>query len=204
MENNKNTQVAIFLVIIFTFVFGAIFIWAGFFETDKKNPQEQENQLPYVDLKYDKTELGISLDYPENYILSEREVGNPQRRHYSIVFVEDLPENRALLSGDMVGEGPISMSLDIYQSNLDNYGSEEWIKENNNSNYKLSPDGKLYIDEVDGKDALIYKWSGLYEAYSVVVKGKKNIYVFTVNYISMEDSIIDDFNKLIETVRFDI
>jgi hypothetical protein len=77
--------------------------------------------------------LGIKFDYPQNYILDERNTGSGARGRYTISLFEDTPGNRALLNGDVQGEGPTSISVDIFQNDLDKENAYKWVTGNANS-----------------------------------------------------------------------
>lgn len=152
---------------------------------------------------YDSKEWGLNFAYPPNYYLEEKELGNGERRHHFVELTENTEENRAVREGRAPGrEGPVSITINVYQNNLDHYEAERWIKSVNDSNYKLSPDGEIAYSVIGGEGALAYRWSGLYEADAIVVARLNNVYMFTNTYIAPEDQIRKDFQKIITTVKF--
>ncbi len=148
--------------------------------------------------RYQSDKFGFEFYYPKNYFLEEREVGDGHREHYLIMLTEDTEENKLVREGKSPGrEGPIAITIDIYQNNLDALTLEQWLKETNNSNFKLSSDGIYSHISVAGQKAILYKWSGLYEADNVAfIKGDR-IYSIAATYIAPDDVIRNDFALLI-------
>lgn len=145
---------------------------------------------------YSSSVYGISMGYPDQYALEEREVGNGERYHYVITLIEktaleNIPEG---------GEGPPAINVDIYQNNLDNVPVEDWIRGRNDSNFKLSVDGRVSSTSVGGVQAYYYRWDGLYQGESTALAHKGNIIVFTVTYLAPEDQIRTDFSKILSSV----
>lgn len=157
--------------------------------------------------RYQSEEFGFEFYYPKNYFLEEREVGDGHRTHYLIMLTEDTEENRLVREGNPPAggagrEGPIAITIDIYQNNLDQLTLEQWLKETNNSNFKLSPDGKYSYITVAGRKAVLYRWSGLYEADNVAFVKGDNVYSIAVTYIAKEDLIRNDFALLLGSIQF--
>lgn len=150
---------------------------------------------------YESEEFGLSFKYPSQYLLIERETGNAERRAYSITLIENTPGNRDLLSGRVVGEGPPAITIQLFQNDLDSYTAEEWIRGVNESNFKLSPEQTLSKATISGKEALSYRWSGLYEATTIVQPRPKWLYAFTVTYLEMGAPIVQDFVTVRDSVK---
>ncbi|HYF10506.1 MAG TPA: hypothetical protein VD967_02790 [Candidatus Paceibacterota bacterium] len=150
---------------------------------------------------YEAPEAGLSFDYPARYMVWEDEVGTAQRGHYRIDLVEDTQENRNLRAGLSPGrEGPISISFDVFQNDLDKTEILDWVKGNANSNFKLG-DGTYEETTLAGVPAIFYRHSGLYEANAFVFAHKDNIIKATVTYFSPEDPIIEDFSSVLSTLE---
>ena len=142
---------------------------------------------------YESAEHGISFSYPDIYVLDEREAGNGEREHHVIVLMDKeaaatLPQN---------GEGPPTITVDIFQNNLDKLAIAEWIENDSRSNFKLSPDGVLASTTVAGTEALLYAWDGLYRGNSIVFAHKDNIVMLSVAYLSPNDAIVSDFASVV-------
>lgn len=148
-------------------------------------------------LSYTSNEYGLSFVYPDNYQLTEIDAeGSALRQHHTIILqrTEDLP-------APVDGEGPPAITIDVYQNDLDKQTTEAWIRNDSRSNFKLG-EMRLASTTVDGKPALSYRWSGLYEGTTVAIAEGDWIYAFNVTYLDMGADIIQDFVALRESVRF--
>jgi flagellar basal body rod protein FlgG len=150
---------------------------------------------------YNSSLFGFSFDYPENYFLEEKDLGNSERMHTVLVLTEDSEENRTLREGTAsttAREGPTAITIDVFQ-NLENETGESWIRGNGNSNFKLSPDGILLTAKVGSRDGYAYRWSGLYEGNSIVFSHKGNIIMSSVTYLGPNDQIVRDFDIIMRS-----
>ena len=149
--------------------------------------------------------IGLRFDYPAKYFVEVQNLGDGHRAHFALVLYEDTPENRTLIEYPKSvppREGPPTITIDIFQNNLDASDTEGWVRGSNDSNFKLSPDSVLSPARVGGEAGLRYRWSGLYEGESVAVARPDNIYMFSVTYLSPEDPIRGGFEALLSTVAF--
>lgn len=141
--------------------------------------------------------------YPNTYFLEEKELGDGHRYHYQVMLTEDTEENRAVREGRAPGrEGPVAITFDIFQNNLDKQGTLEWIQGNNNSNFKLS-EGTYSVRKIGEASAIRYHWSGLYEADAWVFPHAENMIMTTVTYIAPEDQIKKDFELMLQTITLE-
>lgn len=140
---------------------------------------------------------GLSFKYSDAYELTEKELGNAERKHYAITLIRktDLPPPQN-------GEGPPSISIDVFQNDLDTMTLHQWLTGTNDSNFKLS-DGSYASTTVDGKEAIRYHWSGLYEADSVAFLHKNNIILISGMYLDTTDAIRKDFQNVLASVQLD-
>ncbi len=151
---------------------------------------------------YTSVTYGISFLYPENYFIQEIDSKTKERVQHTIVLLEDISENHALIAGEQPGrEAPPTITISFYQNNLDNYTTENFVRNTNFSNFKLS-DGVITPVTLDGKDALGYSATGLYENKNVVIAKSAYVYMFTGFYNSPSDQILSDFNNMLKTVKF--
>jgi hypothetical protein len=153
-------------------------------------------KTPADSKRYENKEYGISFYYPKGYTLIEGEIGNAERGHYVVAIVSDadaVPRENS--------EGPVATSIDIYQNNIDKQSTAEWLKNTNFSNFKLS-DGTYASTTLSKKDAIKYRWSGLYEAETNVVLHKDNIVALTITYITPQDSIFKVYNQIVNSIKF--
>ncbi|MDP2650452.1 MAG: Gmad2 immunoglobulin-like domain-containing protein [bacterium] len=174
----------------------AILAWYAFYFVNQ-GPQKETQTVTYSS-----EELGLAFMYPADYLLEERTLGGGERLQYAIVLAEDSEENRRVFAGEEPGrEGPPTITISIFQNNLDNYTTRGWIRDTSFSNFKLS-DGQLRETTVGNEPALAYSATGLYENDNVVIARDDFVFMFTVFYLSPDDRIRADFNELLGTVAF--
>lgn len=145
---------------------------------------------------------GLSFEYPSYYFLEEKNTGTAQGGRTTIILTEDTEENRLVREGKSPGrEGPVAITIDVYQNSSEDLSAEAWVRGSNDSNFKLS-NGLLSVTDVGGERGVAYAWSGLYEADNVAVSSNGKVYSFVVTYIAPNDQIRNDFQKLLKTVSF--
>ena len=192
-----RTSILAIAVLVLIVIVGLV--W---FIADANPPSSTEENSTYTSAAY-----RISFLYPDRYFVVEQNIGTPQRGRYVIVLVEDTIENRELFSGTATSSGgrefPPTISIDIFQNNLDHYAAEDWVRGTNDSNFKLSPDGLLASTTVDTLEGLRYRWSGLYEGESVVVARPAYLYMFSVSYLAPADQIRSDFQDILNTTAIE-
>lgn len=151
---------------------------------------------------YSSDTYGISFSYPKTYFLTEKmQPGSGERYHYTISLFEDTEFNRKLVAGEVPGtEGPVAITFDIYQNNLDKQSLLGWMNNSSASNFKLS-DGKHSLIEVSGAEAVRYAWDGLYQGDTVAFLSGDNIIATSVTYNSPEDAIKKDFEKVLLSIK---
>lgn len=148
-------------------------------------------------------DFGVSFSYPGNYFIGIKQSLSGEREQHTIVLAEDTPENRRVFAGEEPGrEGPPTITISIYQNNLDSYTAKSFVEGTSFSNFKLS-DGVTKEVLVGGEPGLRYRATGLYENVNVVVARSDYVYMFTAFYLTPEDKILSDFDKLLDTVEFD-
>lgn len=162
----------------------------------------QNNTIDKNTNQYSSEKIGLGFNYPKNYFLEERDESSGLRNRYSLVLAEDTEENRRVFSGQEPGrEGPTTITISVFQNNLDHYTAERWITGVNDSNFKLAT-GSTSSLTVGGEPAITYNATGLYENKNVIIARPNFIYMFTVFYNTPSDQIIKDFEALLETVKF--
>lgn len=185
------------ILIFIVFVVMIVFAWMFLFE-DKASAPTKERQ--YVSGKF-----GISFSVPDGYFIAHEitEEGSGERERYTIVLMEDTKENRDLVSGVSTPErdGPPTITIGIFQNNLDNYTARSFIEGTSFSNFKLS-DGVISETTIAGESALSYHASGLYENKIIVIARQNFVYMFTAFYNDPKDKILTDFEEMVKTVRF--
>ncbi len=182
----------IILLIIIVLAVGTIFY------LDKKDSPEKLG-----DKKYQSESFGLEFSYPDNYFIGFEDSFEGERNQHFVVLAEDTTENRRVFAGEEPGrEGPPTITVAIYQNNLDNYTAERFIKDTSFSNFKLS-DGTLSEVTVGSEKGLRYRATGLYENENVVVARPNYVYMFTAFFLTPEDEIMKNFGSLLSSVKFD-
>lgn len=139
-------------------------------------------------------EFGLSFSYPSTYKATVRDIDRTHRIHRHI----DLTEGEAVPNG----EGSTSITIDIYQNNLDRQTAHGFVTGHSDSNYKLGS-GAIATTTYGSLQGLEYTWSGLYEGRSFVVSRPDWIYIFSVTRLDPTDKILGDFEDVLETVRIE-
>ncbi|MDP3646110.1 MAG: hypothetical protein Q8R25_03410 [bacterium] len=185
-----SRTVTVFLVatIIFLAVLGYVFYAtpAG----PGVQPNDADNPSPKM---YTNAVYGISFQYPDTYEISEREAGDAHRGHYAITLTRkaDLPPPQN-------GEGPPTVSIDIHQNDIDNMSLLGWLLGTNAGNFKLS-DGTYASTTISGREAVRYRWSGLYEADAVAFLHNDWFVTISGTYLDPNDSIRRDFQTVVSS-----
>lgn len=152
---------------------------------------------------YTSPNTGLTLTYPDKYFLEEKNIGSPQRGRFTIVLMEDTAENKAVREGTgPAREGPPTITIDMFQNNLDSYTADSWIRGTNDSNYKLSSNRAIATTSINAVSARSYRWSGLYEGETRVVARPDWLYAFSVTWLTPDDALVSDFEKILSTVQF--
>lgn len=146
--------------------------------------------------------FGISFDYPKNYFVALERSFDGEREQHAIVLAGDTPANRELFSNPKTAtDGPPTITLSIFQNNLDYYTLQSFVEGTNFSNFKLS-DGRKTEILIGGEKAWRYRATGLYENDNVVVVRPEYVYMITVFFNGPDDQIIKDFDELLRSVTF--
>jgi hypothetical protein len=153
-------------------------------------------------ITYKSDELGVQFMYPAKYFVAYESSATGERNQHAIVLAEDTPGNRYLFSdSNSATDGPPTITITVYQNNLDNYSARSFIEGNNFSNFKLS-NGVTSEVLVGGESGLRYSATGLYENINVVVARPDYVYMFTAFYNSPSDQILADFDVVLNSVVF--
>ncbi len=148
-------------------------------------------------LQYSSAEYGVSFSYPDTYALNELDTPDSQLRKHHIISLMRRDELPAVEGG----EGPTYIALEIYQNDLDHQTTEGWIKNTNESNYKLGDGTLTPITLASGLPAISYRWSGLYEGTTIVTAQPKWVYALTVTYMEIGAPIIQDFVAIRDSIK---
>lgn len=165
--------------------------------TDEVETSTQQDTLK----EYVRMRDGISFSYPNTYYLEEKTINEAQRYHYEIILTEDNETNAQIRSGEIgPTEGPVAVTVSIFQNNLDKQSLVGFVTGTNNSNYKLAT-GPYASTTVAGTEALSYAWDGLYNGKSVVFAHRDNIIMLSVTHNGPQDPILDVFGTVVESIK---
>lgn len=154
------------------------------------------------DTSYISSEYGLSFEYPQGYFVAFEQTLDGEREQHAIVLAEDTPAVRALFSNPgSATEGPPTITITIFQNDLDHYTLQSFVEGTNFSNFKLSDENKTETT-VGGETAWRYRATGLYENDNVVVVRPEYVYMLTAFFNSPEDQILKDFDAILQTVTF--
>lgn len=151
---------------------------------------------------YTSDEFGIRFSYPTKYFIAYESTVGGERKQHTIVLAEDTPANRSLFSNqNLATDSPPTITITLFQNNLDNYSAQSFVEGTNFSNFKLS-DGTIAEVRVGGEPGLRYSATGLYENKNVVVARPSYVYMFTAFFDSPTSQILTDFDNILMSVEF--
>jgi len=183
-----NTKYIIAALVLIALAAGAYVISRG--QPETITPPQNQMQ------SYSSATHGIAFQYPQSYALEERTAQGASAPRHTIV----IADREALAEAPENGEGPTSITVDIFP-NPSGQTPEAWVRSNNQSNFQLAVNGTLATSNVSGKSAVAYTWDGLYRGDSYVFAHTGNILMFSVTYMTPEDTIRDDFARLLQTLE---
>src|SRR3989344_2255286 len=161
-------------------------------------PKATENDLQM----YTSETLGLQFLYLDRYFIAHESMMGGERNQYAIVLAEDTPENRAFFSDTpSATETPPTITITVFQNNLDNYSTQSFFEGSNFSNSKLSY-GNVANVLIGGEPALRYFATGLYENENVIVALPSYVYMFTAFFNAPSDDILVDFDTILKSVSF--
>ncbi len=140
---------------------------------------------------FSNAEYGISFTYPAHYSVDEQHFAD---RHTIILADKD-----ALAATPQNGEGPTTITLDVFQNPRD-LSPSDWVKSNSASNFQLS-NGALASTTQAGAEAVAYVWDGLYRGESYVFENGDEIVMLTVTMMEPTDAIHNDFEKVMRSLQ---
>lgn len=151
---------------------------------------------------YSSAEYGLIFLYPQNYFFVEHDDTTGGVAHHAVVLYEDTKTAHDIIDGKMPAtEAPPAITIDIYD-NAAGIATEKWIRDTQESNFKLSPDGVLTPVTLGGAPAISYTWSGLYEGRTIALSKKQRLYAFSVGTNSPDDRIVSDFSVVVNSTTF--
>lgn len=142
----------------------------------------------------------VSFGYPVGYERFERPKIATTKTFGALVLYKGTEDNKNFFSGKPTTqkEPPTTITLDVY-SNEKNLSVKDLLKKD--PVYPIIQETvKPFV--LSGKSGEYFEWDGLYRGRSVAVTYQGVTYIFSATSLSLEDSILKDFEILLRTVRF--
>ncbi len=158
-------------------------------------PQTPMPQAPQSTHDYTDEYIGIAFNYPtDRYDIFEIADAGREWGGQVLVF---LPKGYQAPVG---GEGPPTITITTYP--VQDKTLQQWLESDPRSNWQLLVDDRASRPTtVDGKQAVWYHHTGLYENDAVAVLHSNNAIVFSVGYLAPTDQVRQDFNAVMETMQ---
>lgn len=138
-------------------------------------------------------ELNFAFSYPDAYALEKREI---EIDGVLATYLTLTPRGVAVPAA---GEGPTGLTVAVFP-NPRGVGLADWLQSMNNAGVVPTSGWDFAEAVVDGKDALAYTSTGLYESDNVAVSHKGAVYVFSGTWLTREDQTLKDLDMLIRSV----
>lgn len=142
---------------------------------------------------FDGGELHFSFAYRDTYTLEKREI---EVDGVLATYLTLTPKGSVV---PVAGEGPTGLTVVVFP-NPRGIGLADWLQSMNNTGVMPTSGWDFAEAVVDGKDALAYTSTGLYESDNVAVSHKGAVYVFSGTWLTREDQTLKDLNALIQSV----
>jgi len=142
---------------------------------------------------YENAEQGIAFSYPETFVMTEAEVGDAERGHYTITLVSAKDATPRKNS-----EGPVSVTVDVYQNNLDNQSLVAWVTGSGQSNFKLG-NQEYATTSSAGLEAVTYRWSGLYNGETTAFETPTAIVAVAVTALAPTDDTVEAYRTVLSS-----
>ncbi|MCC2630772.1 MAG: hypothetical protein K0S38_581 [Candidatus Paceibacter sp.] len=143
----------------------------------------------------------ISFQYPEKYVLEEKDVVTGKETHHSYIITAKTDKALMNVIGPSTDATPTTITINVFQGAATTQEVPAWVKSNANSNFKLSKNKVLATTTLAGIPAYAYSWDGLFGANSVAFAYKGNIIVASMTYITAQDVIWKDFGTVLQSIK---
>ncbi|TSC61023.1 MAG: hypothetical protein Athens041674_897 [Parcubacteria group bacterium Athens0416_74] len=147
--------------------------------------------------QYKNDTYGMTFAYRDSYVLSEV-AADGTGGHLAMITLMDKVAAANIPEG---GEGPVSITFDIYKPTSAEKSAQEWIRSTPQSNFQLSADKNIAEVSVAGTTGYAYTWDGLYRGRSIAFAHGEYIVVASVTMLEPTDMIVSDFDALVQTLE---
>lgn len=147
--------------------------------------------------QYTNPTYGVAFAYPDSYVLSEVATDGTGG-HVAMITLMDKVAAANIPEG---GEGPVSITFDIYKRASAQVSAEDWIRNTPQSNFQLSTDKSVAEVSLAGTTGYSYTWDGLYRGRSIAFAHGEYIVVASVTMFEPADTIVRDFDALALTLE---
>lgn len=171
----------------------------GMLMPTEKTPVEETPTEQVVTMKtYTNERLGVSFEYPDIYVVTEKsgETGNPPRFDITVVNAKDYAE---MASSTTPREGPLSMTITVFENGAQKFSLWDWIKKSDTSNWNIS-DGSYASTTIAGVEAVAYAWEGLYHGDTIAFVSNGTAYTASVTAMEPTDAIRADFGRVLQSL----
>lgn len=192
-------KIILITLVVLVIVVGAIFVWRDYALAPLIDSGLDDQNVNQGDLnRHQLEDTNLSFAYPNDYVLVEGD--NLEVGVVSSVALFDASEYEEFRQSVEAREGPPAITIEAFE--LGSYDDlSDWIQNNPRSNWNLGS-GALESQIVADRPAFAYDWSGLYAGQSTAILHDGLVYVLSVQYLSADDQIVEDFADLLDTISF--
>lgn len=182
-----KTVISILIVVLLA---GAGFYgYTHFFVKGQENDQTGNTSTSQT---YTNEALGLSFTYKPNFSVTENTTDDVV--HIALIEKDYVPPKN--------GEGPPTITIDVIPSDVSKLEMSEWVPDLAAHGFSSITASALFATTtVAHREAFLFRTDGLYAGYATVVRAGARLYIFSVQYVSIEDAILDTYATLLGTVH---
>lgn len=201
------------VLIILMLLVGGFFVFNSYIYHEKQ-ADETVSEMPERDVylsQFEDESIELAFDYPEGsdgYVIDDisaqvqAELPDSESDVLKVYRIMNAKEKVELENSESAREGPPTIQLMVFKNDL-NQSASMWVED-----FAFFSNIGLALGEVDrdavvgGANAVRYTTDGLYLADNVVIAHGGYVYHFVGGYLEPNSVIHQDFNALIDSVRF--
>lgn len=146
------------------------------------------------------TEYGFSFTYQDEYVAVVEDTA-PSGDLVFAQMVFDADEYQELKESTVPREAPVSLTIEVFRNPM-NLEAQEWVMQNERSNYQLSQDGDTSTVMLGDTDFLTYTYDGLYRTNAYVYAQEGYVYIFSNMLADGDGPMRSDMEELLRTVEW--